>query len=264
MELKLIVNADDFGLDSPATDAIVWLATHHLLTSTTIMANFASPNEIDRIKATNISTGLHLNLIEGKPLCSFEKIPSLVGSDGMFLTWDKLLKGFISGKVKNSDIEMEIETQFEWLKSNGISISHADSHKHIHQYPVLGPFILHVFSKLGIKCVRNCSPFYWQHKRMLTLKAFSQTTNKNLSAFSHTDGLLSYALIIGENAPNKIRKAFEKYNCLELMTHPALSNIKQGSYFDRKNEFESLKTLIPELKEMMPNLRLINYSELSA
>jgi predicted glycoside hydrolase/deacetylase ChbG (UPF0249 family) len=265
MSKKLIINADDYGLNSDINQAIINLSQVGAITSTSVMANFASDDSIAQLKQTSISTGLHLNLIEGKPVSGALQVKTLTDDQGIFLSWHQLLLGFALGKIKKNEVEVEIENQFEVLRSNGLIISHADSHKHIHQFPSLGPFVLKTFKRLGIERVRNCTPSNWKYHRMSTLALFSLITKNKLRSFSTPQRLITHfsANRYGNisDLVSELSRAFYKFDTLEVMTHPGLNN-RAGSYYDHLSEYEYLRYIFVKQKERLKNVELISYSEL--
>jgi predicted glycoside hydrolase/deacetylase ChbG (UPF0249 family) len=191
MYKKLIINADDFGYDVDATAAILELLTEQKITSTTIMANLVREKDVKTLKRINgISTGIHVNLNWGRPVSSRNKIRSLIDRRGRFYESSKLLIRFVTGKIKVNEINTEIKAQIAKLRDLGIKISHADSHQHIHQFPMLGKVILDALSEQQITKVRNCKLTSVTSKRANIIQFFSKITNKNLKQFHTTDGLI--------------------------------------------------------------------------
>lgn len=105
--MKLILNADDFGLSKPTNDAIYELAKLGSLSSTTVMVNMPFANDIEKIVALEkISVGLHFNLTQGKPLLSADRVPSLVNDHGCFFSVK-----FLKEKIKKNKF---IKNIFIW------------------------------------------------------------------------------------------------------------------------------------------------------
>ncbi len=265
MNKKLIINADDFGYDADATAAILELSGLKKITSTTILANMVKPESLEKLKMIDsISTGIHINLISGKPLSSPEKVASLIDGSGEFYPAPKLLQKFISRKIKSSEIETELTNQIFRLKDHGIKISHADSHQHIHQFPFLGKTILNILLRLDITKVRNCRLTSVTSKRATIIQLFAMATNKHLKSFKTSDGLIpdfsfakDYDLHFFEQM---ITNSFSKNNTLEIMTHPGLADMP-GSYLNRKKEYlfwknENLFRILQK-----KNIRLVNYNQ---
>ena len=265
MHSKLIINADDFGLCPSVNDAILELAAEGCLTSTTIIANFVKNDELELLRNTNIGTGLHINLIEGAPLSSPDEINTIVDKKGIFYPAGKLWVQTLMGKVNPLHIDKEITAQFRFLANNGITISHIDSHKHLHQFPYLGYLILNTVTKLGIRRVRYCNPLHPSSVRMSLVKGMSLMTSNSIKPFSHPDGLVSYFSAHPNGNFNVLEKEitnlFLKYSCLEIMTHPALEN-KTGSYLNHRAEFEFLKLNVKQRISKVKGIELINYNHL--
>ncbi|RYY13931.1 MAG: ChbG/HpnK family deacetylase, partial [Cytophagaceae bacterium] len=155
---RLIINCDDYGWDAPATQAIVELGAAGQVSSTTVMANFASDadlRELAKLASPTLSVGLHLTLNAGQPLSAASQVPSLVGADGQFYTSSQLWQKFLRGQVQRADLKLEIAAQLRRLAAAGLDLSHADSHQHLHQYPLLGPALLRILHELGVRRVRR-------------------------------------------------------------------------------------------------------------
>ncbi len=145
---KLIINADDTGYDVDARAAIKELLPKQKISSTTIMVNHVRDKGLKTLNNINgISTGIHVNLNSGRPLCHRKEVASLINSRRKFYESSKLLPRFVLRKIKISEIEKEITAQIVKLRKLGIKISHADNHQHIHQFPILGKVILDILVK---------------------------------------------------------------------------------------------------------------------
>ncbi len=241
MQCRLIINADDFGWDSDATQAILTLAESHKITSTTVMAGMAETNDLKQLKNfPYISTGIHLNLISGYPLSSRNEVSSLVNSDGQFFDAAMLLKRFMMGKIKLAQLELEIINQLNFIKQHHLKISHADSHKHVHQFPILGPIIIHILRQQGILKIRNCNVLNYNTKKMFIVKSFNSFSRLLVSGYLSPEVLITSfsnakdaSIEIFKKAVNK---AFLKHHTVEFMTHPGLKN-REGSYLNRLSEY---------------------------
>ena len=69
--MKLIINADDFGMTKSCTKAIFDAFNQNLITDTTMVANgeaFDFANELSKGHKIRESIGIHFNLTEGIPL----------------------------------------------------------------------------------------------------------------------------------------------------------------------------------------------------
>ena len=84
--IRLIINADDFGLTEGINDAIIEGHRRGIVTSTTLMANGpAFDNAAERGKSERaLGIGIHLNLSEGTPLSDPSQLQSLINEKGVF------------------------------------------------------------------------------------------------------------------------------------------------------------------------------------
>jgi len=263
---SLIINADDFGWDAAATAGIVHLLKTGKISSTTILANFATENDLEKIRAIHgISTGIHINLINGKPVSPPEEVASLLNAEGNFLGAGKLFQRFWMGKINKNHLAKEITKQIESLRQKGINISHADSHQHLHQFPGIGKWILQAVAENGIGKVRTCRLTKVHAGRSAVIALFAAATSHHLKPFRHPDALvaeLSFGTSSSEDFAHQLLLShFRKGDVLEIMTHPAKAD-KTDSYLNRKGEFDFWDQLPLEQLLKEHQIKLISYHEL--
>jgi chitin disaccharide deacetylase len=162
---RLIVNADDFGLTSGVNRAIADAHQRGIVTSTTVMANsraFASAIELGRAATADrpLSIGCHVVLMDGEPLLSPDKVPSLLdpSNNGARRFRDSLNDFVIASfrhKLNPDEIEAEAAAQIERLQSCGIQPTHFDTHKHAHMFPAVLRPLLRAAKARGVPAVRN-------------------------------------------------------------------------------------------------------------
>jgi chitin disaccharide deacetylase len=264
MQKLLIINADDFGMSTGVDAAIKDLIERKTVTSTTVMANFVSRESIRALKKLNASTGFHLNLVEGKPISDPRDVKSLIDENGNFYSSFHFFKNYTLGKINKIDIKTEINNQVQFIANQGLTISHADSHQHIHQFPFLSRFITNSLKDCGIKKIRNCNPLKFTTPRMILLKTFSAFSHGNIRDFKHPSGLFNYFSVNSQFSNSlfisELVKLYAQHSCIELMTHPATENVP-GSYLNRVMEYDFLKGLSVDFFNEL-NIKLINYNEL--
>jgi predicted glycoside hydrolase/deacetylase ChbG (UPF0249 family) len=150
----LIIHADDFGETEQITLGICEGIDAGSITSTSIMANMpATDFALSRVpsRSARASFGVHLTLCEGRPLT---RARSLVDSEGNFCSKRQLFVRSMTGQLKLSDIETEIDAQVERVASGGVRVSHLDGHKHLHQLPTVCRAVANVARRRGIERVR--------------------------------------------------------------------------------------------------------------
>lgn len=152
--MKLIINADDLGLNISATDAIFEAFDKGLITDTTMLANggaFEYASEALRKRKSAMPVGIHFNITESVPLTEPIKECARFVTEGRFnLT---TVNRPLNQKEKRALFE-ELCAQVERVKSEGITITHADSHHHSHISPVYMGIFLKVCKKYGIEKIR--------------------------------------------------------------------------------------------------------------
>ena len=172
--LRLIVNADDFGLTSGVNRAISQANREGIVTSATVMANSrAFQQAVDVAKQQpGLHTGCHVVLIDSEPLS--RNAPTLTHGTPRF---HSSLKDFAIMAVRNKfsaeEIQEEAEAQICKIQSTGLNVTHVDSHKHTHMFPnVLRP-VLRAAKACGVRAVRN--PF--EPRRCWPRSLFSRGTD---------------------------------------------------------------------------------------
>ncbi len=156
---RLIVNADDFGLTAGVNRAIAELHDAGVLTSTTLMARAGATSEAINLAllTPTLGVGCHIVLADGRPVLSPREIPTLVDQKtGRFPeTLSKFLARLFTGRIAAEEVEAEASAQIGLLKSQGLKLTHVDSHKHTHMFPAVLRPVLRAARAAGIRAVRN-------------------------------------------------------------------------------------------------------------
>ena len=167
--MKLIVNADDFGLTNGVNEGIRDCFLVGSVSSTTLMVNMEATAEAVEIARVHpgLGTGLHFNLTLGRPLSETGTVPSLVDNEGNFYLRREFEKRIMLGRIDQAEITREFKAQVGKFKSFGIPLTHLDSHQHAHLFPV-------VFDVLAGYCeTENIPlrvPWVWSQSGKVSLK----------------------------------------------------------------------------------------------
>lgn len=154
---KLIVNADDFGLHEEINKAIIQGYQTGCITSTSIMPGGGAFAEAVSLSLQNprLGVGIHLTLVGAEPVSEAVAVPSLVDDQGQFFSnYQIFLKRFISGKIALTDIRRELTGQIEKVLSSGITVTHLDSHQHLHIVPGIIDIVLDLARHYKIPALR--------------------------------------------------------------------------------------------------------------
>ena len=85
---RLIVNADDFGMAPEVNEAVERANREGVLRSASLMVGApAAADAIERAqRLTALAVGLHVVLVNGRPVLPAERLPDLVDERGEFLS----------------------------------------------------------------------------------------------------------------------------------------------------------------------------------
>jgi len=156
---RLIINADDLGLTVGVNRAIDEARQRGVVTSATMMANTGAVEDaVARVRNAGLSVGCHVVLIDGTPMLPPQDIPSLVtdGPGAHFRDrWRDFATQALARRLRENEIRAEVEAQIRRIQQTGLTVTHMDSHKHVHLLPpVLAP-MLRAAKACGVRGVRN-------------------------------------------------------------------------------------------------------------
>ena len=140
----VIITADDFGAAVEVNEAVEIAHTSGVLTAASLLVGGAALDDaVARAgRLPNLRVGLHLVLVEGRPLLRPDLIPDLVNDAGTLRT-DMAALGLavaLRGSVR-AQLAAEITAQFEAFASTGLTLDHVNAHKHFHVHPGIASWI---------------------------------------------------------------------------------------------------------------------------
>lgn len=265
--MKLIVNADDFGMDESTTRAILKSFELGAITQTTLIVNSdVSDQAVAAARCAGIDDriGLHLNLAEGSPLTDNIKSCRLFCDEaGVFNR--EILKSFESTRAisvqETQALEGEVRAQIEKFLSYGLPMRHCDGHHHFEFTGRVSRVLMPILKQYGFKTVRR-KPWMPIHdglphvRTRIPLWKYWTLTKRN--ALKITDGFAhwhGFCMDIG--------KVHDK-EWVELMTHPRYvdGQLVNVIKFDT-NEGPSIEEVVAVLKGIK-NVELRTYLDLGA
>lgn len=245
--MKLIVNADDFGISKGVTLGIIEAHKNGIVKSTTLMCNMEDAEYAANLSKEydGLGVGIHFVLTCGKPLS--KDVLSLVDENGNFKK-----NNVIMNTAKIEDVRKEFCAQFERFLSFGIKPTHIDSHHHIHNEPMVFEVVMEFANKYNIPIRKfngmNTENFKESNKKVLFIEDFYGRDN-----------------IEPKNLINILKKNEER-EFLEIMCHPAyldekLLNLSSYS-MERAKEMSTLTS--EEVKQYIKEnkIELINFTQL--
>ena len=140
---KIIVNADDFGLNKSCSCAIKEAFSKGLISSTTACANGEYISEAYQLARENHfedKVGIHINLTEGVPLTDKIKEDPFFCENGKFHNRINRFQRLSGEQIY--EVQCEVRAQIEYLKTYGLTIDKSVLDKYINQYDC--PYFLFV------------------------------------------------------------------------------------------------------------------------
>lgn len=103
----------------------------------------------------HLHVGLHVVLVDGRPVLPPAEIPALIGADGQFRS-DLARAGtrYFFDPAARAQLAREIRAQFAAFAATGLILDHANAHRHFHLHPVVGRLVVTIGREFGLKAVR--------------------------------------------------------------------------------------------------------------
>ena len=144
---RLIVCADDFGLDPAVNAAVEEAHRHGILSTASLMVGApAAADAIARAKhLPKLRVGLHLVLVDGCPVSPVASVPELLAPGGQFERHlgRAGMRFFLSPNTRRQ-LAQEIRAQFEAFRATGLELDHVNAHKHMHLHPTVALLIMEI------------------------------------------------------------------------------------------------------------------------
>lgn len=247
----VIINADDFGISEEVNHAILTCFQEGVISSATIMANMPAFEQACHLAAQNNlfkSIGIHINISEGIPITTnILRQPRFCNANGEFC-FHRNAKFFLTQNEKAALTE-EIDAQIKRCLDMGLSLTHLDSHYHVHTewsvFDVIQPLVLRHKIRF-VRSARNDNP-----TDSVLVKSYKALFNIRLSFirlrktryFGDIEGFRTMSV--------RKKKATESF---EVMVHPTVG--KRGTIIDKLDGTE----IIPRIRDVFKSLSLVSFS----
>jgi len=232
--VRVVINADDFGLHEAVNKAIVYAHRHGVVTSASIMAcGTAFEDAVVRWQTCpDLGIGIHLTLVEERPVSPVDTVKTLVNKEGfMPRSYLAFARRWLSRQISLLDVMRELEAQVERVLQAGIIPSHFDSHQHVHCLPGMWRTILDLARKHHVPYVRL--PHFESLGADATVAKSAIRAGVNLMAWfrrkasvpaiRHADHVRGFAFSGGMTAPRLLSILNNVGPGLtEIMVHPGL------------------------------------------
>jgi chitin disaccharide deacetylase len=165
MEPGLIVNADDLGVDAATTRGIASAYRNGIVSSASLMVTMPGLEEaVTTAQTMEMPVGLHLSLTQGCCLAG-PRLTRLVEENGRFkLRAQDLITVRRQDATLIEQIRAEIRAQLRKAIDLGLTLTHVDSHQHVHMNPTIFALLEDEASTFGIRRIRFSDEslrFFW-------------------------------------------------------------------------------------------------------
>jgi UPF0249 protein VP2633 len=227
--MKIITNADDFGLSEDVNRAIDIIINDGKIDRTTLMVNM--PYTIQAVKMAKdgnyfSKVGLHINLIEGTPLTKDIKKTKICNKNGEFngLFFKKLSHRLWINRNERYAVSKEIEAQIKRFIDFGFDTIHLDSHQHTHTNLSILFIVLRLAKIYGFKTVRLSRNI--PKKEITGMKSiYKSFINKKIMRYNKNNNQF-----FGSKLDFEKEKIWDEKKCrntlIEVMIHPVLRNCR--------------------------------------
>ena len=261
---NIIINADDLAMTPGTNKAIFKGYDHGIITHSSIMSNGDYFTEaIDGLKnRKGLNIGIHLNLTYGKAMNYSQTYND---RKGIFnLGFLKILIKSIFQKEFVKEVKKEFELQIRNVLDSGITITHIDSHRHIHLIPKIYDIVVDLSTKYNIKRIRLINESFLDSLsiaknfdfilnggliKYILLKILSKINSQKANLYDLRFFSILYTGTVHREIFNKLRASGHSY---EVMVHPGIAGLdlkipfydkREKAYRlskDRKNELDAV------------------------
>ncbi|HEV2719060.1 MAG TPA: ChbG/HpnK family deacetylase [Thermoanaerobaculia bacterium] len=139
--MKLIVTADDVGLDRGMTEGAIRAHVSGIVTACSIVANGIDFDDaVARLRdVPALEVGVHLALVEERALTTGRPMP----------------KNYVRYVLRPGHPEAELRAQIEKVLATGLRVTHLNGHQHLHMLPRVFAIVERLAKEYGIGYIRR-------------------------------------------------------------------------------------------------------------
>lgn len=155
--IAAIFSGDDFGLAPAINEGILRAHAEGCLTSASLVVGgpAAEAAALAARDYPELGVGLHLTLVDERPVSDPKTIPSLVRADGRFYPdGTTFARHWFARQIRGEEVRHEIRAQFARAEALGVRLTHLDSHDHVHVLPGLFELLLDEMDRVGLRRLR--------------------------------------------------------------------------------------------------------------
>jgi len=233
MSIRIVVNADDLGINEEVNEAIFRRLENRTVTSSTILSNgpFTAQALRRMHRFPECSFGVHLNLTEFKPLSASGQVAlsEILDEQGHF-NGNAIREIKIGARILRA-IYREWCEQIENVIRMGAQPSHLDGHHHVHTIPQMLPVLALLRRRYKINRIRISRNLYNTQflptpgmlaRKKLYNRALRSVGFKTTGIFTDLETFVTLCSIKPPEKPT-----------IEVMTHPGSeAHIEESGLLD--------------------------------
>ncbi|MGH7327882.1 MAG: hopanoid biosynthesis-associated protein HpnK [Polyangiaceae bacterium] len=221
-----------------------------ILTATSLMVG--APGAADAVQRArsmpSLAVGLHVVVVNGKPVLPPDQIPDIVRDDGTFES-DLFFAGvrYFFNLRARKQLEAEIRAQFEAFAKTGLHLDHVNAQNHMHVHPSVLSSILRLGPEFGMRAVRIPREPFWPSWRSahrdlgirlgnaVLLGPWLRLMRRRLQRAGITHNEFVFGLNdTGRMSPERVRRLLEQlpYGVTEMYFHPDLDSEELAALCD--------------------------------
>lgn len=154
---NLLIVADDLGLHGSINNGIVDLLKSKVVTGASLVPNGeAFEDAISKcLEIGSLNIGVHLTLVEEKPVSRVSEVSSLVAENGYLHINHKIFFiRYILGLINKEEIGIEMRSQITNCIRAGIKPVFINSHQHLHLLPGIVNMVIGLAREYNIPYIR--------------------------------------------------------------------------------------------------------------
>jgi hopanoid biosynthesis associated protein HpnK len=231
------------------------------------------------LRLPSLRVGLHIVLVDGRPVSSPTRVPDLVDRAGNFHNgmFAASVRIFLNPRVRRQ-VAAEIAAQFDAYAATGLRLDHVDCHRHWHLHPTVARLVLEVGRRYGVTAVRipnepaNVLKYAEQHsispRSVVIARAAARLRTRvrrsHLQAADRVFGLAWSGAMTERRMAALLAHLPDGLS--EIYTHPATSDAFAGAAPGYRYADELSALVSPHIKSAIADngIRLTAYSDLAA
>jgi predicted glycoside hydrolase/deacetylase ChbG (UPF0249 family) len=237
---RLIVTADDVGLDRGMTTGAIEAHRRGIVTACSIVANGREFDDaVERLRdCPSLEIGVHLTLVEERALTTGEVMPR---------NWMQFLVS------RQGDLEGELRLQIERVFAAKLRVTHLNGHQHLHQWPRISRMVRRLADEYGIRYVRVVND-RGGRKRRLQMRILNSLGDRSKTTIGVAEA--------GHLSEEKIVRLLDYVDGVtELVAHPGI-NVNGYAHWNYEWDQETRALCDPAVRQAIVarNIELIGPS----